>query len=71
MIGKIFSLGIYSLLTIGTIEAGDIHGYVLRNIEDKPMQVCVEDHLFRPLVTRTRAERRTYFFFILFKRNAG
>ncbi len=49
MIGKIFSLGIYSLLTIGTIEAADIRGYVLRNIDDQPVNVMVEDHLFRPL----------------------
>ena len=62
MIGKIFSLGIYSLLTIGTMQAGDIHGYVLRNIEDKPMQVCVEDHLFRPLANQTSGRTQNLFF---------
>lgn len=42
-------LGIYSAFMISTAQAADIHGYVLRNIDDGPINVCVEDHLYRSL----------------------
>ena len=43
------AISIFSVLMIGTVQAADIHGYVLRNIDDGPVDVCVEDHRHRPL----------------------